>query len=45
MFIDQARVFVKAGDGGDGVVRFRREKYIPAGGPAVAMGVKAVIFI
>lgn len=34
MFIDQARIFVKSGDGGDGVVRFRREKYIPAGGPA-----------
>ncbi|NLJ81313.1 MAG: GTPase ObgE [Firmicutes bacterium] len=34
MFIDQARIFVKAGDGGDGAVRFRREKYIPAGGPA-----------
>lgn len=34
MFIDQARIYLKAGDGGDGVVRFRREKYIPAGGPA-----------
>lgn len=34
MFIDRARIFVKSGDGGDGVVRFRREKYIPAGGPA-----------
>lgn len=34
MFIDQARIYVKSGDGGDGVVRFRREKYIPAGGPA-----------
>lgn len=34
MFIDQARIYVKAGDGGDGVVRFRREKYIPAGGPS-----------
>ncbi len=40
MFIDQARVFVKAGDGGDGVVRFRREKYIPAGGPAGGDGGK-----
>lgn len=34
MFIDRARIYLKAGDGGDGVVRFRREKYIPAGGPA-----------
>ncbi len=34
MFIDQARIYLKAGDGGDGVVRYRREKYVPAGGPA-----------
>lgn len=34
MFIDQARIYIKSGDGGDGVVRFRREKYVPAGGPA-----------
>ncbi|HHY09971.1 MAG TPA: GTPase ObgE [Firmicutes bacterium] len=34
MFIDTAQVYLKAGDGGDGVVRYRREKYIPAGGPA-----------
>src|ERR671924_603735 len=31
--IDYARVFVKAGDGGNGVVSFRREKYVPLGGP------------
>jgi GTP-binding protein len=33
MFIDTAKVFVKSGDGGDGSVSFRREKYIPLGGP------------
>lgn len=33
-FIDKAKIFVKAGSGGNGVVRFRREKYVPAGGPA-----------
>ncbi|MGI6122712.1 MAG: GTPase ObgE [Acetivibrionales bacterium] len=33
MFIDFAEIFIKAGDGGDGAVSFRREKYIPNGGP------------
>ncbi len=33
MFIDFAEIYIKAGDGGDGVVSFRREKYIPDGGP------------
>lgn len=32
-FIDEAKIFVKAGDGGSGCVSFRREKYIPRGGP------------
>lgn len=33
MFIDKARIFVKSGNGGNGAVSFRREKYVPAGGP------------
>jgi GTP-binding protein len=33
MFIDEAKIWVKAGDGGNGCVSFRREKYIPKGGP------------
>lgn len=33
MFYDRAKIFVKAGDGGNGIVSFRREKYVPEGGP------------
>lgn len=32
-FIDEAKFYVKAGDGGNGCVSFRREKYVPKGGP------------
>jgi len=33
MFIDKASVFIKSGDGGNGAITFRREKYVPLGGP------------
>ncbi len=33
MFIDQATIFVRAGNGGNGIISFRREKFIPKGGP------------
>src|SRR5215208_4229406 len=33
MFIDEATIQLKAGDGGDGVVSFRRERFVPRGGP------------
>ena len=34
MFIDRARIIVESGAGGNGMVSFRREKYVPRGGPS-----------
>ncbi len=33
MFYDRARIYAKAGSGGNGVMSFRKEKYVPRGGP------------
>ena len=43
MFIDYAEIEIKAGRGGDGAVSFRREKYVPKGGPSAVTVAKAEI--
>ncbi|ABN51404.1 MAG TPA: GTPase ObgE [Hungateiclostridium thermocellum] len=47
MFVDRARIYIKAGDGGDGAISFHREKYISKGGPDGGDGGKGgdVIFV
>ena len=47
MFVDKAKIKIKAGNGGDGAVSFHREKYVASGGPDGGNGGKGgdVVFI
>lgn len=47
MFVDQAKIYIKAGDGGDGAFSFHREKYVAAGGPDGGDGGKGgdIVFV
>ena len=43
-FLDEAKIFLKAGDGGSGCVSFRREKYVEFGGPDGGDGRRGVSY-